>query len=97
MKSAHDCESCDPCKWKFYAINDAGEQILIHETPDDDSSRWGYDRWTFKEWKVNYGENEFFSHKFVLDILSTNGSSSTQLGKIKLFEKPKTADEIAAE
>ena len=80
LKSAYDCDPRDPCKWKFYAINDAGEQILIHETPDDDNSRWGYDRSTFKEFQVNYGENEFFSHKFVLDILSLNGSSTTQLG-----------------
>ena len=97
MKSANDCPERDPCRWKFFAVNDAGEQILIQETGDSEDAKWGSDRWTWKEWQVNYGENEFFSHKFVLDILSINGSSNAQLGQFKLFEKPKTADEVAAE
>ena len=35
MKSANDCYGRDPCQWKFYAINEAGEEIKLHETPDN--------------------------------------------------------------
>ena len=75
IKSANDCSERDPCRWKFYAVNEAGEQTLLQETPDDDEPRWNHDRWTWKSWPVNYGENEFFAQKFVLDILTTNGAS----------------------
>jgi len=97
LRSANDCPSRDPREWTLSGIDKHGKAHTLHKVCN---GAW-QGRWVWNEYSLDpnggdiYGRASAFNmdgptafNKFRIDITSNGGDGCTQLGQLKLYQRP---------